>query len=406
MARLRGLLALLLLLATGLSMAPAVAQDDAAAKPASFDAFLLELWPEAQAQGITRDTFDLAFSGLTPDPRVIAATRRQPEYGKPFGAYVDSIATRGRIESGLRHAKKWSAILAAVETRFGVDQWIIMATWGIETSFGEYKDRWDVFRSLATLAQARYRDPYFRKELIVALRILQERYIARDKMMSSWAGAMGQPQFMPSNYFDYAVTYSGGGQPDIWTNIPDVIASIGNYLHKDGWTPGLPWGFEVVVPNDYDYRRSTRGSFQEWAALGLRRPDNQAFPPDGDGILFFPAGAPAPAFLVTRNFDVIKRYNDSDVYALAVGHLADRLRGNGPIRAAWPPDDRQLSRDERIALQRKLSELGYDVRDFEGHFDFDLRDAIRKEQIRFDMRPDGHPTLALLQRLGIDAGKP
>ena len=367
-----------------------------------FNAFLQALWPEAQARGITRATFDLAFAGLAPDPRVIAATRRQPEYGKPAGDYVNAIASKARIDAGIRQALKWSETLAAVEGEFGVDRRVLLGIWGIETSYGADKDRWDVIRSLATLAQARYRDPYFRNELVVALQILQDGQVARAKLVGSWAGAMGQPQFMPSNFYDYAVDFSGDGRRDIWTNTPDVLASIANYLRKEGWTPGSAWGLEVVVPTDFDYRRS-RAPFPTWSQLGVRSADGRAFPNAGDAILFFPSGASGPAFLVTDNFVVIKRYNDSDIYALALLHLADRIGGLGPIRAAWPSDDRQPSRDERIALQRKLAELGYPVRDFEGHIDFDLRDAVREQQARFGMRPDGHPTSALLQRLGVRA---
>ncbi len=379
---------------------PAGAQTQPAVVPPTFDGFLEELWADAQAKGISRPVFEQAFAGLAPDPRIIAATQRQPEYGKPVGAYINAVASNTRIAAGQQKASQWSETFAAVERRYAVDRWVMLGVWGIETSFGSEKDRYDVIRSLATLAQARYRHPYFRNELLVALKMLQDGLITRDKMMSSWAGAMGQPQFMPSNFYDYAVDFSGDGQRDIWTNVPDVLASIANYLSKEGWKGELPWGFEVIVPAEFDYRRS-RGSFMEWSTLGLQRPDREAFPGTGQAILFFPSGWQGPAFLVTENFNVIKRYNDSDVYALAVLHLADRLRGLGPIRTAWPADDRQLSRDERIVLQTKLAELGYPVRDFEGHFDFDLRDAIRELQVRFGIRPDGHPTVALLERLGI-----
>jgi peptidoglycan lytic transglycosylase B len=386
--------------AAGRVAPPAVAQGERPAAGANFQAFLEELWPDAQAKGIARAVFVQAFAGLTPDPRVIAATQRQPEYGKPVGAYINAVASPARIATGTKKASQWSETFAAVEKKFAVQRWVILGIWGIETSYGDEKDRFDVIRSLATLAQERFRHPYFRNELLVALAMLQEGLIARDKMLSSWAGAMGQPQFMPSNFYDFAVDFSGDGQRDIWTNIPDVLGSIANYLKKEGWNADLPWGFEVVVPPEYDGRRS-RGSFQDWTARGVRRADVQDLPPGGDAILFYPSGWTGPAFLVTENFVVIKRYNDSDVYALAVLHLADRLQGLGPIRTAWPADDRQLSRDQRIALQRKLAELGYPVRDFEGHFDFDLRDAIRDMQVKFGMRPDGHPTPALLERLGI-----
>lgn len=367
--------------------------------PQSFAQFAAKLWPDAQAKGVTRATFDLAIKGLTPDQRVIAATRRQPEYGKPFGAYVDAVASRGRIARGQRKMKEWAKTFAAVEKKFGVDRFILTALWGIETDYGAEHDRWDVFRSLATLAFVGYRDPYFRNELIVAMKIMQDGRFPRRRMVSSWAGAMGQTQFMPSNIVDYAVDFSGDGKSDIWSNVPDVLASTANYLHKQHWQDGLPWGFEVEVPKVFDMMRS-RASFAEWRAFGFRRVDGQAFP-GGNGILFFPAGYKGPAFIVTPNYEVLKEYNNSDAYAVGVGHLADRMRGGAPIKAKWPADDRQLSRDERIALQKKLAALGYSVHDFEGHIDFDLRDNIRAEQKKLGFVPDGNPTIALLQRLEV-----
>jgi hypothetical protein len=234
------------------------------------------------------------------------------------------------------------------------------------------------------------------------MKVMQDNRFARAHMVSSWAGAMGQTQFMPSNIVDYAVDFSGDGKRDIWANVPDALASTANYLRKQHWQKGLPWGFEVAVPNGFDMMRS-RASFAEWRALGVARTDGKPFPPDGNGILFFPAGYKGPAFVVTPNYDVLKEYNNSDAYAVGVGHLADRLQGGGPIKAKWPADDRQLSRDARIALQKKLAALGYKVSDFEGHIDFDLRDNIRAEQKKLGMVPDGNPTAALLLRLGLKA---
>ena len=376
--------------------APAQAQD----ANQSFAAFTAELWPAAQAKGITRANFDLAMKGVTPDPRVIAATKRQPEYGKPVGAYVNDAVSSGRIARGERKAKEWAKTFDAVEKKFGVERSVLIALWGMESDYGAEKDRWDVFRSLATLGYVRYRQPYFRNELIVAMRIMQDGHFARANMVSSWAGAMGQTQFMPSNVVDYAVDFSGDGKSDIWTNIPDVLGSTGNYLHKGNWKYGLPWGFEVTVPNGFDYRHS-RDTFAGWAKLGVRRADGKPFPAAGDGILFFPSGAKGPGFIATENYAVLKEYNNSDAYAIAVGHLADRLNGGPQIKAAWPVDDRPLSRDARIALQKKLSELGYKVTDFEGHVDFDLRDNIRAEQAKLGMVPDGNPTAVLLDKLGV-----
>jgi peptidoglycan lytic transglycosylase B len=368
----------------------------------SFASFLAALWPDAAAHGITRATFDAAFAGVTPDAGVIAAMQREPEYGKPIGAYLASLVSPSRIATGLYKSAQWADTLRAVEQRFAVEPTILLSIWGIESSFGAAPEPWDVFRSLATLAQARFQHPYFRNELLSALRILQEGRIARRQFFGSWAGAMGQAQFMPSSYLTYAVDFDGDGRPDIWTSVPDVLASIANYLHKTGWQPGLPWGFEVVVPHGFDYRAS-RGTFRDWADRGFRRADGGAFPDRADAILFFPSGASGPAFLVTENFIVLKHFNNSDAYALAVGQLSDRLRGLGPIRAAWPANDFQPSRGERMALQRRLAELGYKVADFTGHLDFDLRDDIRQIQRQFAMIPDGHPSRALLQRIGVHA---
>jgi membrane-bound lytic murein transglycosylase B len=372
------------------------------AQEPSFATFASELWPDAQAKGVTRTTFDLALKGVTPDQRVIAATQRQPEYGKPVGDYVNAIVSNRRIADAQLKAREWAKTFDDVEKKFQVERWVLLALWGMESDFGTEKDRWDVFRSLATLAYVKYRHPYFRNELIVAMLIMQNNHFTRDKMVSSWAGAMGQSQFMPSNFVDYAVDFSGDGRIDIWSNVPDVLGSTANYLHKWKWNPALPWGFEVSVPNGFDYMRS-RATFADWQKLGVRRADGKPFPPAGQGILFFPSGANGPGFIVTENFDVLKEYNNSDAYAIAVGHLADRIHGGGLIKTAWPKDDRQLSRDARIALQKKLSELGYKVNDFEGHIDFDLRDNIREEQKKSGMLPDGTATPVLLEKLGIKA---
>jgi len=396
------MLQMLTMLLRALPLAALVlASAPARCEPAeTYEAFLAALWVDAQAQGITRATFDAGLTGVTPDPRVLAATRRQPEYGKPFGAYVVGMASPTRIAIGQRKSAKWADTLRDVEQKFGVEPTILVSIWGIESSFGDAGDHWDVFRSLASLAYARFQQPYFRDELLNALKILQSASIPRRQFLGSWAGAMGQTQFMPSSFLTYAVDFDGDGRADIWTSVPDALASIANYLQKYGWQSGLPWGFEVVLPSGFDYAAS-RGTFREWAERGLRRADGGGFPAAGDAILFLPSGAGGPAFLVTKNFIVLKRYNNSDAYALAVAELADRVRGLGAIHAAWPANDFQPSRDERIALQRKLAELGYKVQDFTGHFDFELRDQIREMQQKFGMIRDGHPSRVFLQRVGV-----
>lgn len=386
------------LICFALSGAPALAQGRD--QEQSFSAFVNALWPDAQAKGVTRATFDTAMQGVTPDPRVIAATKKQPEYGKPVGDYINGIVTQGRIARGGDKAREWARTLDGVEKKFSVERWVLLSLWGMESDFGAAKDKWDVFRSLASLGYVKYRHPYFRNELIVAMGIMQKQRFARDKMVSSWAGAMGQAQFMPSSYVDYAADFSGDGHPDIWTNVPDVFGSIANYLQKFKWQHGVPWGFEVIVPNGFDTMKS-RATFAEWQKLGVRRADGKAFPREGHGIMFFPAGVKGPAFIVTGNFNVLKAYNNSDAYAIAVGHLADRINGGAPIKTAWPVDDRPLPREARIALQKRLSALGYKVNEFEGRIDFDLRDNIRVEQRKHGMVPDGNPTTAFLEKIGV-----
>jgi membrane-bound lytic murein transglycosylase B len=389
-------------LALALGVAGASARAQTETKDRSFAAFVAQLWPDAQAKGITRATFDTAMTGVTPDPRVIAATKRQPEYGKPVGDYVNAAVTSRRIAQGQQKAAEWAKTFDAVEKKFGVERWVLIALWGMETDYGAAKDHWDIFRSLSTLAYVRYRDPYFRNELFVAMRIMQNNGFARAQMVSSWAGAMGQTQFMPTNVVDFAIDFSGDGKSDLWNNIPDVLGSTGNYLHKGHWVHGMPWGFEAIVPKGFDYRKS-RASFEEWTRLGVRRADGKAFPATGQGILFFPSGADGPGFVVTPNYDVLKEYNNSDAYAISVGILADRMNGGAPIKTAWPANDHPLPREARIALQKKLAALGHDVKDFEGHVDFDLRDNIRDEQVKLGMVPDGNPTQTLLDRLGVKA---
>ena len=385
---------------------PAQGQQPTPRDPA-FEKFLGDVWKDAQAKGITRATFDKAFAGVTPDPRVIATTRKQPEYNKPAGLYVNQIASPLNAKTGLRKEAEWRTTFDAIEKKYHVERWVILAIWGMETSYGALKDKWDGIRSLSTLAFAKYRDPYFRNELLIALRIIQDGHISREKFVSSWAGAMGQTQFMPTNFVDYAVDFNGDGRRDIWTNVPDVLASTANYFAKaaGGWKMGMPWGFEVLVPKGFDLMKS-RATFDEWSKLGVRRADGKAFPSTGDGILFFPAGLLGPAFIVTPNFEVIKDYNDSDVYALAIGHLSDLMQGGGSFKTPWPVQPTQLPRDDRIALQKRLAALGYDQTRFSAHIDFKMRDFVRAEQKKHGLVTDGHPNAALMDKMGVKRQQP
>jgi len=367
------------------------------AQEASLQTFLAGLWPDAQKRGVSRLTFDAAVRGITPDPEVLRLTKSQPEYNRPIGDYLKNRLTAGLLAGGKRNAEKWQETLDAVEAEYGVDKYIIVAIWGLETGYGSFTGGKDVIRSLATLAHARYRGDFFRNELLAALEILEEEHITREKMRGSWAGAMGQAQFIPSSFLKFAVDFSRDGRRDIWGNVPDVLGSIGNYLRAHGWQRGLPWGYEATIPADFDYRKS-RASFAEWAALGVRRADGGRFPASGNGILFFPSGATGPGFVVTGNYEAIKRYNLSDAYSLTVAGAANRLRGLGGYRGKWP-EVIPLNRDQRIRMQKLMQAKGYPVSNVVGQIDFDLRDQIRILQVKFGLRPDGHPTETFLQRL-------
>jgi lytic murein transglycosylase len=268
----------------------------------------------------------------------------------------------------------------------------------METNFGAFAGSMDVVRSLATLAFTGYRGAFFRGELLTALQILETERLDRDVLKGSWAGAMGHVQFMPSSFVKYAVDGNHDGRRDIWGSIPDALASTANYLRKHGWRPGLPWGFEVALPAQFDYH-ATRHSFAGWKRLGVKRADGHPMPGSGEATLFLPGGAGGPAFLVTANYDVIKSYNSSDAYALGVAHLGDRVMGGAPILAQWPVGEPALDKEQRIEIQRRLAMLGHYDGEADGRLGSKTRSAVREFQLRQGLLPDGYPDLKVLAAL-------
>jgi membrane-bound lytic murein transglycosylase B len=384
--------------------APAFAQPAPEAEARSFRGYIESLWPLAEKRGVARDTFDRALANIQYDQEVAALSRRQPEYGRAVGDYLNAMVSQARLNGGVKRLAELKPMLDAIEEKYGVPAEVLVAIWGVETGFGGNQGGKGVIRSLATLAFTGYKGDFGRDELITALVITQQGHIPPERMVGSWAGAMGQPQFIPSSFMRWAVDFNGDGRRDLWTSTPDVLASIANYLRENGWQRGLPWGYQVYLPENFDLRRS-RATFREWHALGIKRADGGKLPHKNDAsaakdaILFFPSGARGPAFLVTANFNAIKTYNISDVYALAVLHLADRFRGAQPFNARWPEEDRQLSREDRMKIQKALTGLGYKVSNLQGMIDFDCRDQIREMQVKFGMLPDGHPSPEFLARL-------
>ena len=352
---------------------------------------------DTQAHGVTSATFMAAFDGLTPDPSVVAMTRRQPEELKSVGFYLAAQITPERVRAGRTLLIRWHDALTEMEKRYGVPAAIVVAVLGLESNYGASTGTKDVIRSMATLAATNFRPDLYRAELLAALDLLQTGAASRSSLRGSWAGAMGQPQFMPSSFRSYAVDWDHDGRRDIWTDIPDSLASIAHFLASQGWRPELPWGFEVRLPRGLDLGVG-HGTFAEWAARGVVKPDGSPLPETGAAALYFPSGSAGPAFLVTSNFEVIKTYNFSDSYVLGVGGLADRMEGRPAVEAAWPTEP-PISRDDRIALQARLSALGYPVDNREGRISLALRDTIRAAQLKVGMVTDGNPTTALLYAL-------
>ena len=380
---------------------PAHAQ--AAPKPgqseaqAGFSAFVESLWPDAKARGVARETFVAAFRGVTPDPKIVALTKKQSEFVQPIWGYLASAVGGTRLSRGQEVARQWSTTLDAVEQRYGVPRAVVLGVWGMETNYGSFTGSMDVIRALATLAYTRYRGDFFRDELLTALQIIQGG-LDRGAMKGSWAGAMGHTQFMPSSYMKFAVDGDGDGSRDIWASIPDALASTANYLKQHGWQPGLPWGFEVELPEGFDFRNHRQG-FAQWSGLGLRRTDGKSLPRSGEATLFLPGGAGGPAFLVTDNYNAIKAYNSSDAYALAVAHLGDRIAGGPPVQGAWPTSEPVLAGAERVEVQKRLAALGFYAGESDGKLGSKTREAVRAFQLNRGLTADGYANTRLLKEL-------
>jgi len=365
--------------------------------------FISSLWPQAQAQGVSRPVFEAAFAGYSPSSEIMALTRKQPEFAQTVADYIGKRVTPSQVQKGREMQAKWSRTLDDIYARYGVQGEVLLAIWGMETNFGSFMGGNNTIHALATLTQNGYRAEYFRGELLTALRILQEGHIGPRQMVGSWAGAMGHTQFMPSSFMRYAVDYTGDGTKDIWNAVSDALASSANYLRANGWRPGETWGYEVQLPRGFDFARAEtldKLPISQWQKLGITRTGGRAFPRPGDmARLYMPAGGDGPAFLVLPNFDVIKRYNNSNSYALAVGHLADRILGAPDFATPWPANDFALNASQRAEVQRLLVRRGYDAGSADGVIGPKTRAAIRAFQAAAGLTADGHASGRLLRAL-------
>lgn len=373
-----------------------------AGTPARADDFpgcLAELRAQATARGITAATFDEALAGVEPDNEVVAAMDRQPEFTLPVWEYLAALVSEKRIAEGLRNLDAWSNVLGDVERAFRVDRHIVVAVWGVESNYGKIRGTRPMVRSLATASCFGRRQPFFRVELIETLRIRQNGDVRAEDLVGSWAGAFGHTQFMPSTFQRLAVDFDGDGRRDIVNSIPDALASTANFLQKAGWVDGKAWGYEVRLPKGYDgpSGRRNRLPLARWHELGIRRIDRKPLEGEEPGALLLPAGVRGPAFIVRANFDALFAYNAAESYALAIGHLADRLRGGEAFRAGWPTDDPLLPRTQRIALQERLALLGFDIGHADGIIGPRTTEAIKAMQGKLGMPPDGYPGTRLLR---------
>jgi len=357
----------------------------------------------AERRGVTRASFDAQTAGLTPDLRIMDFMDAQPEFTRSLWDYLDTLVSDARIENGRKVLAQYRATFDAVEKAYGVDRYIVAAIWGVETNYSTAIGERSVVRSTATLACIGRRQDFFREEFLSALEIIARGDLRPEQLKGSWAGAFGPTQFMPTSFKRYAVDFDGDGRRDVVDSVPDLIASTANNLKKDGWVAGQTWGYEVVVPHGFDYLHADRArtlTLREWERAGMRRPGGKPFPRgDEKAYLMVPAGAQGPAFLMLQNFRVIMKYNPAEAYALAIGHLGDRLRGGEPFVQPWPRHERVLSRSERYELQQLLAQQGYDIGEPDGRLGPKSRNALRAFQAAAGIVPDGFASATILERL-------
>lgn len=387
-----------------LTLAAAV-PSGAALADAGFQRWVSEFRSIAARNGVSGRTFDRAFAGVTaPDPEVLEKARYQPEFKAPVWQYFDNRVHEEAVATGRQLARQWKPWLDRIERQYGVDRSVLLAIWSMETNYGAAlendKIMRSVVRSLATLAYAdRRRAKFARQQLLSALKILERGEIGVHHLTGSWAGAMGHTQFIPTSYEAYAVDFDGDGRRDIWSSVPDALATAANLLRRNGWRSGETWGYEVVLPGGRKFPAGTM-SLSRWAQIGVVRVNGRGFPRPGDSAeLKVPDGRAGPAFLVTKNFFVLKRYNNADTYALAVGLLADQIAGHGGLVRDWNRPFERLTFAETQELQRRLLALGYYDGKIDGKIGQGSRGAIKAFQQRVGLAQDGHPSKEVLRQL-------
>lgn len=393
-----------LLCAAALGLVSSVFASQAAFADAGFQKWVQGFYGTAAKSGISKSTYNKAFNGVTaPDARVLEKARFQPEFTTEIWDYLDSRVNPYTIAKGRQMEAQHARTLAAIESKFGVSASVLLAIWSMESNYGEILTKTDrlhyVPQALATLAYGDQRRAKFaRTQLVAALKILQSGDITTRQMTGSWAGAMGHTQFIPTSYLAFAVDADGNGSRDIWNSIPDALATAANLLKKNGWRTGQTWGYEAVAPRGGSKYTGQTKTLGQWAKLGFTRPGGKGFAHhDRRAVLKMPAGANGPAFLMTRNFFIIKRYNNSDSYALAIGVLADEIAGFGGVDQRWPRPAGTLDVKEKFELQTRLKQLGYYDGAIDGNFGSGSRAAIAAFQSRAGLTGEALPSQKILE---------
>lgn len=384
----------------------APAEISAASKDAKFAAFIRDFRDEAIAAGVRPEIYDASMSGLRRSARIEQLETEQPEFVRPVWQYLDSAVSPQRVEDGHAKLAANEAVLSQIQARFSVPKEIAVAIWGMESDYGRDMGSFNMFQALASLAYDGPRKDFARGELIAALKMEQQEHLSPSQMTSSWAGAFGQTQFIPSEFLKDAVDGDGDGRRDLWRSAADALASAANSLHHADWHIGEPCLYEVSLPKDFPYELTgddAPRAISEWKQLGVRTIYGDELPGTAsEGAIYLPAGARGPAFMVFHNFKVVLTYNNAAAYALSVCNLADRLRGGGQIVAQWPRDEQPLNRDDRFAFQTALQKLGYDPGAVDGVLGHKSRAALRDYQKDRHIPADGFPTREMLGRLNAE----
>ncbi|MDS7930290.1 lytic murein transglycosylase [Acinetobacter calcoaceticus] len=371
----------------------------------NFQSCLANLRSQAVAAGVSGTTYDRYTQNLTPDYSVIDKLNYQPEFSTPIWDYLSGLVDEERVELGKQKLAQYRDVLNRASQTYGVPPETIVAVWGVESNFGDISGKYPLLQALGTLSCEGRRQSYFRTEFFATMRILQRGDLTEDQLKGSWAGAFGHTQFMPSTYERLAVDFDGDGRRDLVSSTVDALASTANFLNKAGWQAGMPWGFEVKVPQgmsiDGEGRRSKK-ALSSWSARGVTRIDGSplvqgALSSSTSAGLMAPAGVNGPVFLVFKNFDAIYSYNAAESYGLAIAHLSDRLKGARPFATSWPTDDPGTSRAERREIQQFLINRGYDIGAVDGLIGDKTRVAIRQEQTRLGLNPSGRAGQQILR---------